>query len=70
MPLTTAGRASSAGLLKQVRLTETERRVAEHYLDLGERAADAILDAVAALSTAVRAMERALRALAGSGSPG
>lgn len=57
-------------LLAQVRLTENERRAAERYLMLGERTADAILDVAAALSSAARAMERAVRALARSGSPG
>ena len=62
------GRYSGAGLLAHVRLTAAERREAEHYLVLGERVADAILDIAAALSALRQTVERALRALAGSGS--
>jgi hypothetical protein len=51
-----------------VRLTESERREAEHYLALGERVADAILDTKAALSSVLPPIERALRMLAGPGS--
>ena len=70
MRYTRSGRHPGANLLAHVRLTETERREAEHYLALGERVADAILDTKAALSSVLHAIERALRALAGSGSAG
>ena len=66
MRYTRTGRYS--GPLDHVRLTETERRAAEHYLALGERIADAILDTAAALSAGRQAVERMLRTLAGSGS--
>jgi hypothetical protein len=49
-------------------MAEDERRAAEHYLELGERVADCILAALAAGSSMLHAVERALRALAGSGS--
>ena len=57
-------------LLARVRLTQNERREAEHYLMVGERAADAILETATALSTALRLVERALRAFAGHRSTG
>ena len=57
-------------LLARVQLRESERREAEHYLVMGDRAADLILEMAAALSMALQAMERAVRALAGFRSTG
>ena len=57
-------------LLARVRLTENERRAAEYDLVLGERVADAILDTAAALSSAMQALDRALRAVTGFRSAG
>ena len=54
-------------LLAQVRLTDNERREAEHYLLLGERVAGAILDATAALLSTLRSLERAVRPTPGTG---
>lgn len=68
MRLTTTQRTAGAGPLAHVHMAEDERRAAEHYLELGERVADCILAALAAVSSTRHAVERALRALAGSGS--
>jgi len=66
MRYTLIGRHSETNLLAHVRLTETERRAAEHYLALGERVADTIIDTATALSAALHAMERAIRTLSGT----
>ncbi len=68
MRLTTTQRSAGAGPLAHVHMAEDERRAAEHYLELGERVADCIIVAMAAVSSALHAVERRLRTLAGSGS--
>ena len=54
--------------LAPVRLTENERRAAEHYMELGERIADFILGAAAIVSSLVHGVGRGVRTLVGSGS--
>ena len=64
MRFTTTER-STADALARVQITETERRAAEHYMELGERIADFIVGAVAAVRSVMQGVERGLRALAG-----
>ena len=66
MRLTTARRSTGAGPLAHVRMSEDERRAAEHYLELGQRVADCIVAVMAAMSSALRALERRFRTLAES----
>jgi hypothetical protein len=66
MRLTTTGRSTDAELLAQIPLTESERREAERYLELGGRMADLILRVSTAVSSALHRVERGLRAITGA----
>jgi hypothetical protein len=63
MSLMTTRASSGAGPLADIRLTQSERREAEQYLELGERIAGLIIRVASAVSSALHEAVRGLRAL-------
>jgi len=63
-------RSRNTDLLARVRLTESQRLAAQASMEQGERIAELILAAVAAIRSAGTSLERSLRALSESKSAG
>ncbi len=59
-------RSRNGDLLARVRLTESQRLAAQESLEQGERIAELILAAIAAIRSFGHGFERSLRALGGS----
>jgi len=66
MRVSTRRQARNMDPLARVTMRESERRAAREYMEQGERVAEFVVAAMAAIRAAGHAFERSLRALVGT----